>query len=67
VQGTSTVSIPGSGGSRDDAAYKAMSSCGSLMNVNLSRDQAMVMESSAQGEWGARVEVACHVTQCSPM
>lgn len=66
VRGRSTVSIPGNGSSRDEAAYAAMSSCGSLMTTNLSTDRSMVLDAS-EGQWGVRIEVACHVTRCAPM
>lgn len=67
VRGRSTVYIPGNGGSKDDAAYQAMSSCGALMSANLSTDRAMHVDASAEGQWGVRVETQCHVTRCSPM
>jgi hypothetical protein len=67
VRGRSTVSIPGSGGTKDEAAYQATSSCGALMTTNLTSDRAMVLEGSSEGQWGVRVEVACHVTKCAPM
>jgi len=66
VQGHSTVSIPGNGNTKDEAASQAMSSCGSLMTVNLSHDRAMHLDGSSEGQWGVRVDVACHVTKCAP-
>lgn len=67
VRGRSTVAIPGNGGSKDEAAYAAMSSCNSLITANLSTDRSMHLGSSSEGQWGVRVEVACHVTRCAPM
>lgn len=67
VRGRSTVSIPGSGSSKDEAAYQAMSACGSLMTTNLSTDRSMVLEASSEGQWGVRIEAPCHVTRCAPM
>jgi hypothetical protein len=67
VRGRSTVSIPGNGSSKDAAASAAMSACGSLMTANLSTDRSMVLDASSEGQWGVRIEVPCHVTQCAPM
>jgi hypothetical protein len=67
VRGRSTVSIPASGRSRDEAAYHAMSSCGALMTTNLTGDRARVVEASPEGQWGVSIQVACHVTKCAPM
>jgi hypothetical protein len=67
VRGESAVAVAGSGSSKDEAAYEAISACGSLMTTNLARDEAMVMDASSEGDWGVRTEVKCHVTQCAPM
>jgi hypothetical protein len=67
IRGRSTVSIPANGSSKDEAARKSLSACGSLMTTNLSTDRSMVLDGSSEGQWGVRIEVACHVTQCAPI
>lgn len=53
----SPISSVGGGDTRDDASYKAVSSCNSLVTLELTRMQI--------AEWRVVTESECHITECN--
>jgi hypothetical protein len=65
ASGSQSIYMLGNGKTRGAAVYKAISSCNSIMTVQLNTQQSM-QDSDYRGEWGAAVTSACHITQCIP-
>lgn len=63
VRGSQSIFMAGNGKTRAAAVYEAVSNCNSIMTVQLNQQRAM-HDSDYQGEWGAAVTSACHITQC---
>jgi hypothetical protein len=66
VQGTQAIYMLGTGKTRSAAVHKAISSCNSIMTLQLSSQRAMNLDADSRGEWGAAVTSECRITQCIP-
>lgn len=66
VRGTQGIYMLGTGKTRSAAVHKAISSCNSIMTLQLTNQRAMHLDGDYQGEWGAAVTSECHITQCIP-
>lgn len=60
VQGSQDISMLGNGKTRSAAVYEAISSCNSIMTVQLNNQHSMIDAS----DWGSAITTECHITQC---